>query len=57
MLTRLLMNLLTIVILLVAVFMAGCAEKQEKPTPASEVRFDDIQMWINAFEAPDRPET
>jgi len=33
---------------------SACAEKQDKPTPASQVRFDDIQMWINVFEDPER---
>ncbi len=37
-----------------AVFISGCAEKQDRPAPAPQVRFDDIQMWINAFEDPDR---
>jgi ubiquinone/menaquinone biosynthesis C-methylase UbiE len=51
---RLINEMLTVVLLIAAVFLSGCAEKRDKPTPASQVRFDDIQMWINAFEDPDR---
>ena len=50
-----LLNVMLIVVLLIAtVFVSGCAEKKDRPSPASQVRFDDIQMWINAFEDPDR---
>ena len=49
------LNKIQIVVLLFAVLIiSGCAEKQDKPTPASQVRFDDIQVWIKAFEDPDR---
>jgi ubiquinone/menaquinone biosynthesis C-methylase UbiE len=51
---RLLNVILSFVLLIAAVSVSGCAEKQNKPAPASQVRFDDIQMWINAFEDPDR---
>lgn len=51
---RLLNVMLSFVLLIAAVSVSGCAEKQNKPAPASQVRFDDIQMWINAFEDPDR---
>ncbi len=48
------LHLIVPVLLMAAVFIPGCAEKQHKPAPAAQVRFDDIQMWINAFEDPDR---
>jgi arsenite methyltransferase len=48
------LSLTVLVLALLLSFISGCAEKQEKPTPASQVRFDDIQMWINAFEDPER---
>ena len=51
---RLFNEILTVILLLVAVIMAGCAEKKDRPSPASQGRFDDIQMWVNAFEDPDR---
>jgi len=51
---RLLNVMLSFVLLIVAVFVSGCAEKKDRPSPASQARFDDIQMWVNAFEDPDR---
>jgi ubiquinone/menaquinone biosynthesis C-methylase UbiE len=51
---RLLKVMLTVALFIAAVVISGCAEKQDKPAPASQVRFDDIQKWINAFEDPDR---
>jgi ubiquinone/menaquinone biosynthesis C-methylase UbiE len=56
MISRNVLNLIVSFLLIATVSLSGCAEKQAKPTPASEVKFDDIQMWINAFEAPDRHE-
>ena len=51
---RLLNIILSVILLIAAVSISGCAEKQNKPTPAPQVRFDDIQMWVKAFEDPDR---
>jgi ubiquinone/menaquinone biosynthesis C-methylase UbiE len=51
---RLLKEMLTVALFIAAVVISGCAEKQDRPAPSSQVRFDDIQKWINAYEDPDR---
>ncbi len=65
---RSLNEMLTVVLLIAAVLISGCAEKQVKPSPASQSpasqtsvsqtpasqSFDDIRMWIDVFEDPGR---
>jgi ubiquinone/menaquinone biosynthesis C-methylase UbiE len=45
--------------LLLTVFLAftsaaGCAEQQKHHTPASQMRFTDIEHWVKVFEDPER---
>jgi arsenite methyltransferase len=44
---------LVLILCVVAAPLTGCA-KDHKQTPASQVRFDDIAVWVKVFEDPER---